>query len=493
MNATDTLDPASAEEQRIMSKIARRLLPILVVMFLIAFIDRQNVGFAKLQMVHSLGMTEAAFGLASSLFFIGYLLFEVPSTLALHRYGARVWLARIMLTWGLITVLMGFTTSMPAFCSLRFLLGIAEAGFYPGVIYYLTLWFPQSYRAKVLGIFTLGSALANMLGSLVGGVLLGLNGVWGLAGWQWVFVATGVPAVLVAIVVFRVLPASFREAPFLDEREKQIVAAALEREKPAQAVHAKPWAALLDPRVMLFAATYMLMSTSLYGVTYWLPTLVKSFGVSSSTNGLLSMLPWALAVVLLVWLPSKLRRAKSILRTIAIVAALGALGFLMSLVLPSTPLRFIALVLGGACIPLLYPCFWSMPPRYFTGARSGERRGDQLDRQPRRLLQPEPDAVRRQGHGHRVRADDRADRVPRLARDRRADRLGALRAHDGRRAGVMRDAARRGVPVAVHSCVRAAWRASYAIATCAAATGTSTSTVVPSPSVVSMRSVPPTR
>ncbi|WP_305807525.1 MFS transporter, partial [Staphylococcus hominis] len=131
---------------RIMSKMARRLLPILVVMFLIAFIDRQNVGFAKLQMVHSLGMTEAAFGLASSLFFIGYLLFEVPSTLALHRYGARVWLARIMLTWGLITVLMGFTTSMPAFCSLRFVLGIAEAGFYPGVIYYLTLWFPQSYR-----------------------------------------------------------------------------------------------------------------------------------------------------------------------------------------------------------------------------------------------------------------------------------------------------------------------------------------------------------
>ncbi|MCA3936164.1 MFS transporter, partial [Burkholderia sp.] len=232
MNATDTLDPASAEEQRIMSKMARRLLPILVVMFLIAFIDRQNVGFAKLQMVHSLGMTEAAFGLASSLFFIGYLLFEVPSTLALHRYGARVWLARIMLTWGLITVLMGFTTSMPAFCSLRFLLGIAEAGFYPGVIYYLTLWFPQSYRAKVLGIFTLGSALANMLGSLVGGVLLSLNGVWGLAGWQWVFIATGIPAVIVAIVVFRVLPASFREAPFLDEREKQIVAAALEREKP---------------------------------------------------------------------------------------------------------------------------------------------------------------------------------------------------------------------------------------------------------------------
>ncbi|HEY4801582.1 MAG TPA: MFS transporter [Paraburkholderia sp.] len=364
------LDQQPAEERHVMSKIARRLMPILVVMFLISFIDRQNVGFAKLQMVHSLNMTETAFGLASSLFFIGYLLFEVPSTLALHRFGARVWLARIMLTWGVITVLMGFTTSMNVFCGLRFALGVAEAGFYPGVIYYLTLWFPQSYRARVLGIFTLGSALANMLGSLVGGWLLSLDGAGGLAGWQWVFIATGLPAVLVGIAVFRLLPASYQEARFLSEHEKQIVAAALEREKPEHAEHAQPWKALLDPRVMLFAATYMLMSTSLYGVTYWLPTLVKSFGVSSSTNGLLSMLPWALAVLLLLWLPSKLREAKSVLRAMAIVAALGTLSFLLSLLLPSTPLRFIALVLGGACIPLLYPCFWSMPPRYFTGARA---------------------------------------------------------------------------------------------------------------------------
>ncbi|MCX5542978.1 MFS transporter [Paraburkholderia sp. CNPSo 3076] len=370
MNIDTTVDQQSAEERDVMSKIARRLMPILVVMFLISFIDRQNVGFAKLQMVHSLNMTETAFGLASSLFFIGYLLFEVPSTLALHRFGARVWLARIMLTWGVITVLMGFTTSMKVFCGLRLALGVAEAGFYPGVIYYLTLWFPQSYRARVLGIFTLGSALANMLGSLVGGWLLSLNGVWGLAGWQWVFIATGLPAVLVGVAVFRLLPASYQEARFLNEREKQIVAAAHEREKPEHAEHAQPWKALLDPRVMLFAATYMLMSTSLYGVTYWLPTLVKSFGVSSSVNGLLSMLPWALAVLLLLWLPSKLRRAKSILRAMAIVAALGTLGFLLSLLLPSTPLRFIALVFGGACIPLLYPCFWSMPPRYFTGARA---------------------------------------------------------------------------------------------------------------------------
>ena len=370
MNPSDTIHPPSAEERHVMAKTARRLMPILVLMFLISFIDRQNVGFAKLQMVHSLGMTEAAFGLASSLFFIGYLLFEVPSTLALHRFGARVWLARIMLTWGVITVLMGFTTSMGVFCSLRFALGVAEAGFYPGVIYYLTLWFPQSYRARVLGIFTLGSALANMLGSLVGGWLLSLDGAFGLAGWQWVFVATGLPAVLVALVVFKILPASLHEARFLDAREKQIALAALEREKPVDAAHEHPWKALLDPRVMLFACTYMLMSTSLYGVTYWLPTLVKSFGVASTTNGLLSMLPWGIAALLLLYLPGKLKRSRGVLKAMAVVAALGALGFTCSLLLPTTPLRFIALVLGGACIPLLYPCFWSMPPRYFSGARA---------------------------------------------------------------------------------------------------------------------------
>ncbi|GAA5237202.1 hypothetical protein BMMON2_00240 [Burkholderia mallei] len=163
------MDETSIRERAVMAKIARRLMPLLVIMFLIAFIDRQNVGFAKLQMVHALGMTETSYGLGASLFFIGYLLFEVPSTLALHRFGARLWLARIMMTWGVITVLLGFTHSTGVFYVFRFLLGVAEAGFYPGVIYYLTLWFPQSHRTRVLGLFTLGSALANMLGSLAAG------------------------------------------------------------------------------------------------------------------------------------------------------------------------------------------------------------------------------------------------------------------------------------------------------------------------------------
>jgi len=358
-------------EQAVVKKVAWRLMPLLIVMFLIAFIDRQNVGFAKLQMVHALGMSEASYGLGASLFFIGYLLFEVPSTLALHRFGARLWLARIMATWGAITVAMAFTHSTGLFYVFRFALGVAEAGFYPGVIFYLTLWFPQSHRTRMLGFFTLGSALANMLGSLAGGLLLSLDGNLGLAGWQWVFVATGIPAVLVALVALRFLPESVERAPFLSNEEKALMIAALRREAPAQAAAGHPWRALVDKRVLMFACGYMLMSTSLYGVTYWLPTLLKSGGVShSSLNGMLNMIPWMLSALLLLWLPAKLKREGVVLRSMALVAGVGVIGFALSLVLPGLPLQFAALVLGGACIPLLYPCFWSLPPRYFTGARA---------------------------------------------------------------------------------------------------------------------------
>jgi MFS family permease len=357
-------------EQQVMKKMAWRLMPLLIVMFLISFIDRQNVGFAKLEMVHDLGMTEASYGLGASLFFIGYLLFEVPSTLALHRFGARAWLARIMMTWGIVTVLMAFARSLPVFYSFRFALGVAEAGFYPGVIYYLTQWFPQSYRTKVLGFFTLGSSLANMLGSLIGGLLLTLGGTWGFAGWQWVFIATGLPAVVIAFVALKYLPNSVSDAPFLSQQEKDVVLAALKREAAGDAKATHPWAALLDPKVLMFALTYMLMSTSLYGVTYWMPTLLKSDGVSSSLNGVLNMIPWALATLLLLWLPGKLKRERVVLRAMSIVAAVGVVGFASSLVLPTATLRFAALCVGGACIPLLYPCFWSLPPRFFSGARA---------------------------------------------------------------------------------------------------------------------------
>jgi MFS family permease len=359
-----------AQERALMRRLSWRLMPLLIVLFLTSFIDRQNVGFAKLQMLGDLHMSEAAYGLGASLFFIGYLLFEVPSALGLQRYGARFWLARIICTWGLVTVLLAFTSSAAMFYVLRFLLGVAEAGFYPGAIFYISMWFPKSYRIRVLGLFTLGSTLGNMLGGLINGPLLDLNGTFGLAGWQWVFIGSGIPAVLLTFVVLAYLPSSPDTARFLTPGDRQALAAAHAREPATAVTHGRPWAALWDPRVIGFALVYMLMSTSLYGVTYWLPTVVRSFGVTQTVNGLLNMIPWGIGAVLLVLLPGLLRNDRLVFRAAAALTALGVVCFTASVVLTDPAQRFVALAVGGPCISLLYPCFWSLPPRFFSGARA---------------------------------------------------------------------------------------------------------------------------
>jgi MFS family permease len=359
-----------AAQAALMRRLTRRLLPLLILLFIVSFLDRQNIGFAKLQMLADLHMSEAVFALGASLFFIGYLIFEVPSTLALAHFGARAWLARIIGTWGLITIGLGFTSSATMFYGLRFLLGVAEAGFYPGAIFYIATWFPKSYRIRVLGLFTLGSTLGNMFGGLVNGPLLDLNGTLGLAGWQWVFLGTGIPAVLMTFLVLAFLPSSPESARFLTEVDRRTLAAAHAREPSPGASHGNPWAALWDVRVLGFAAIYMLMSTSLYGVTYWLPTVVKGFGVSATVNGLLNMIPWGIAAVLLVLLPGLMKRDRVVFVSVAGITLLGVACFTLSVTLTNPVARFAALAIGGPCISLLYPCFWSLPPRFFAGARA---------------------------------------------------------------------------------------------------------------------------
>lgn len=353
-----------------MRRLGWRLMPLLILLFLTAFIDRQNVGFAKLQMLGRLHMSEAAYGLGASLFFIGYLLFEVPSALGLQKYGARIWLARIICTWGLVTIALAFTNSAAMFYVLRFLLGVAEAGFYPGAIFYISVWFPRSYRIRMLGFFTLGSTLGNMLGGLINGPLLDLQGTFGLDGWQWVFIGSGLPAVLLTFVILAYLPSSPETAPFLDDEDRARLAAAHAREPATATVHGRPWAALWDPRVLGFALIYMLMATSLYGVTYWLPTAVRGFGVTSTVNGLLNAIPWGIGVAVLVLFPGRLKRDRAVFRAAAVSALLGVICFSASVILTDNSWRFIALAIGGPCISLLYPCFWSIPPRFFSGARA---------------------------------------------------------------------------------------------------------------------------
>ncbi len=366
--ATQAFDPG---ETALANRVGWRLMPLLVVLFLVAFIDRQNVGFAKLTMLADTRMSEQSYALGASLFFIGYLLLEIPSTLALHRFGARLWIGRIIFTWGLATVALGFTTNATMFYVLRFLLGAAEAGFYPGVLYYLTLWFPRAHRVRMLGVFTLGSALGNMLGAGISGPLLDLNGAWGLAGWQWVFIGTGGPAVLLTLAVFRCLPSTPADARFLTDSEKATLASALARDASVtQPAATAPWACLADPKIYGFAILYMLMSTTQYGVTYWMPTVVKGFGVSGSVNGLLNAIPWALAAVMLLIVPRRLQGDVSVLRAVAAIAGVGAVAFVTCTLLHVDRQRYLALCVGVPCISLLYPCFWTLPPRFFAGARA---------------------------------------------------------------------------------------------------------------------------
>ena len=359
-----------ADEQALITRLGWRLLPLLILLFLVAFIDRQNVGFAKLQMLTDLHISEAKYGFGASLFFLGYVIFEVPSCLALQRYGARIWLARLIFGWGLVTLLLALTSSLTMFYVLRFLLGVAEAGFYPGAVFYISMWFPEPHRIRMLGFFTLGSSLGNMLGALINGVLLDFDGSLGLAGWQWVFVGSGLPAVLLTVVVLVYLPSSPKDANFLSKEDNEILAAAHARQPSVAGLHANPWAALWDPAVIGFGLIYILLATAFYGVTYWLPTVVHAFGVSSSTNGLLNTIPWALGAISLVIVPRLVRGDRSIFRAIACMTLLGTVCFVISVLLENNALRFVALAIGGPCIALLNPFFWIFPPRFFSGARA---------------------------------------------------------------------------------------------------------------------------
>ena len=353
-----------------MSRIVWRLMPLVMLVYLMAVIDRANVSFAKLQMVKDLGMSESTYGLAASLFFIGYLVFEVPSTLALNRFGARVWLARILVSWGAVTIALAFTTSHGMFTVLRFLLGVAEAGAYPGIIFFTTLWFPQAYRARVMAIVTLGSAFGNMFGSLLSGPLLDLNGVLGLRGWQWIFIATGVPAVLIGVAVYVFLTDGPAHATFLSDDEKRWLRDVLDREAVDKADHGSIWQVLWDGRVLVLSLVYTLILTALYGVIYWIPTVVRAFGVTGTQNGMLSALPWAVAAVLLLVVPHRIRRHDTALTSMVVLSAVGVIAFLASTMVSSNALRLVALAIGTPCISLLLPSFWTLPSRFLSGARA---------------------------------------------------------------------------------------------------------------------------
>ena len=358
---------ADPRERAVIGRVTWRLMPLLGLVYLIAYIDRQNVSYAKLEMAADIGLGEAAFGLGAALFFLGYFLFEVPSNLMLTRVGVSRWFARIMASWGLVTIALGFTPDGTVFYILRFLLGAAEAGLFPGVLYAITLWYPQRHRARAVGLFMIASIVANVVGSAIGGALLDLDGLLGLRGWQWLFVVTGLPAVLLVPVVLALLPDTPADARWLDADEKAWLHAQVAADMPDTPGHEGGWRTLGDPRVMLLCATYVGLPLTAYGLSYWLPTIVRGFGVGNTANGLINALLWAQVGVTLWLLPRwAARRAYSVWHIVT-PALVGAAALIASVVLPGATLKFVALCVAASAIFAGQPIFWTLPPRFLRG------------------------------------------------------------------------------------------------------------------------------
>ena len=286
-----------------MRRIGFRLVPFLILAYFISFVDRVNVGFAGLEMRQDLGLTATVFGWGAGIFFLGYFLLEVPSNLALERFGARIWIARIMATWGVLAIGMAFVGGATSFIVMRFLLGAAEAGFFPGVILYLTYWFPSTYRARIVGLFMISIPISSFLGSPISGALLGITGL-GLKGWQWLFIVEGIPALLLAVATPFILPNKPRDAKWLPPEER----AWLERTLAVEASRSKPRThpslgqILSDRKVWLFAFIYFGSSASSYGLTIWTPQIIKDYGLTNWQTGLLNSIPYGLAcVAMIVW------------------------------------------------------------------------------------------------------------------------------------------------------------------------------------------------
>jgi MFS transporter, ACS family, tartrate transporter len=284
-------------------RISVRLLPFLMLAYLVCYIDRTNAGFAALQMNQQLGISGTIFGLGGGIFFIGYFLFEVPSNLALEKYGARTWICRIMITWGLVSAAMAAVVGPTSFVIVRFLLGAAEAGFFPGVILYLTYWFPAEQRARIVGVFMVAIPLSGFIGSPISGLLLGLDGWLGLAGWQWVFILEAAPSVLLGIVCLIWLTDSPAHARWLTNEQRSWLAQQLEAEnrQTKSVSHGSAWRVAFNPTVLALAMVYAGGACASSGLGLWQPQFLKSFGLTNAEVGWVNALPYVFSVFGMVW------------------------------------------------------------------------------------------------------------------------------------------------------------------------------------------------
>jgi MFS family permease len=356
-------------ERQTYRKVDLRIVPFLFLCYILAYLDRVNVGFAKLQMLKDLSLSDAAFATGAGIFFIGYFFFEVPSNVLLKKFGARMWIARIMISWGVISACMIFVNGQWSFYAMRFLLGLAEAGFFPGVIFYLTLWYPSKLRSTRTAWFVAAIAVSGVVGSPVSGWIMDkLSGAMNLDGWQWLFLSEGLPSILVGFWVIFYLESSIAEAKWLSPEEKALLSHNLEVEDKHKTEH-KLSDAFASAKVWVLSAIYFTLMIGLYGIAFWLPTIVKAFGVKSYLKvGLITAIPYAVAVIGMILVSNHSdKTGERRLHYVGNVVA-GAAGLILSGVFASTPvLAIMFLSLGTLGVIGSMPLFWPLPSAFLAG------------------------------------------------------------------------------------------------------------------------------
>ena len=368
---SDTATPVSSPlEQRAIRKITWRLIPFLMLLYFVAFLDRINVGFAALTMNKDVGLTSQMFGLGAGIFFLGYFLFEVPSTVILHNVGARFWIGRVMITWGLVSVAMAFTRGPVSFYVLRFLLGLAEAGFFPGIILYLSYWFPANHRSAVTAMFMAAAPVAGLIGSPVSGALMQLNDLLGLRGWQWLFLLEGIPALVLGFITFRFLTDRPADAAWLTVDERDWLSSAIQQEQTAikDPRSHSAWLALADWKVLALSVAYFGTSAGLYTIGFWAPLIVKGLGFSVFYVGLLVAIPNLIAVIgMVLWSRNSDRTGERYWHA-ALACLIGAIGMAVAARAGSSAFLAVAgLSLTAFGVSAAKPPLWSLPTTFFAG------------------------------------------------------------------------------------------------------------------------------
>src|SRR5258706_976438 len=355
-------------QESALKKATWRLVPLLTFAYLFSYLDRQAIGFAGLQMKDDLGLTNSQFGLAGAFFFASYVLCEVPSNMALYRFGARRWIARIMITWGLVSAAMAFVLGAYSLYAMRFLLGIAEAGFFPGVTFYLAAWFPREYRTRILAWFLVAVPASSLVGGPICGMLLQMDGILGLAGWKWMFIMVSLPATIIGFVVLRVLSDRPEDTSWLSKEESDAIIAMRAAEtfdRPKSSM----WGGILDWRIMLLAIVQFGFTLGSYGVGIWLPLIMQEYGLSSLAIGFLTFPVYlAASVAMIAWAWQVDRTGKKI-GNMTITLALATFGLAAYVFVASSfYLSLIALTLVVVGVATARAIFWSIPPRLLTGA-----------------------------------------------------------------------------------------------------------------------------